>query len=1166
MDPVVSWRGALAALLAAFVVVGTGVAGVVGVAGVASADQAGATLYVDDGTAAEGDEFCAPGSANATNTTRYQEIQTAVLNASEGDTIRVCDGNYSTFVVNERLTVVGAGGVVDLEGASNPGVFIDIDANGAVIRGLPIRNAGVGVFARGATDVTVSDASFEGIDGPAVELSGTEGTTLRNVTVDESAVGVRVEDSPGVSVESSTFRNLTGRAVDLEDADGATVSGLNATDVSVGVSVGSSADVTVADSTFERVGESAVTVRNSGDATVGGLDVTNGSTGVEVLAAGGDEVSDVVVRDVTARNLTDGVRVGVSEGATLSGLALSDLDIAGTDRGVDLSASGDSLLANVTVEGSAVVDSAERGVGVSTLDGIARVRNVVLADLTVEGPGSGEGIGLSAQAGEVRDVTLENSSIASHEVGVFVSNDDAVLRNATAFRNRITNNTIGVGIDESGPRSNTGDVAVRQNLVSDSTDVGVLVGDDTDVDGVRVTRNVIRGNGFGVRNEGNGVLAAWLNYWGADSGPSTASGVVDPVTGTSVDGDGDAVSSAVRFDPWLGKGACPAPGVRSVVDGPFELYEVSIGLGELQSFCAWDLAPVSLRPDPGDAATNVGNLNVSYELEGTDGPVPGDRRNVTIYEAGEPFDLQFGAGATDTSAFADNETQLIVLRDPGSTAPSFEVGFDHRDGETVLRSDAESATARPDWGTLDGDGQVSGSFDPPTAGTYTFVLVGSGFGSGVENGTSSSTVRVDGGVTVLGFETVAVRSTGAGAAVNDTNASDAGLPAGSDVPLELASNLGSGSTEHAVLLYDESRFRNATMTVRVDATAADVLAGEFDPEGDVAVESSVSALNGFYRAAVGFSALGVDVPVTDDSGRVDPSPVLGLGTRLYDTAGASRTAASGATPLNGSVIVRTSSDSSTTVEAETFRNFSTGTYRYVYLARQGRATSSDTGTVELTEPVETPTPTATPEDDDDDDGGGGGGGGGGGQVGGIPGEVEVEATELLNETVTTEEPVVVRFDLFNPDPAGGPIDLSIEADGETIAEDSVRVPASSRRTVFLRTTIGTPGTYELTAENRSLGSLTVTGAATATPVPTETGTPTRTPSPTDTETDPPTATPAGDEAMGPAPGESVESPAGGPAPATRTETVVALGMALLLLYGVGVAVYVLRDNPPSRFG
>ncbi|MFC6939447.1 right-handed parallel beta-helix repeat-containing protein [Salinirubellus sp. GCM10025818] len=1160
MDTVASWRGVLAALLAAFVVVGTGAAGVVGVAGVASAGQAGTTLYVDDGSAAEGDEFCAPGSANAT---RYQEIQTAVVNASEGDTVRVCDGTYSAFVVNEQLTVVGAGGVVDLEGAPGPAVFVEVDANGAVVRGLPVRNAGVGVFARGATDVTVADASFEGIDERAVELSGTEGTTLRNITVNESAVGVRVEDSPGVSVESSTFRNLTGRAVDLEDADGATVSGLSATDVSAGVSVQSSADVTVADSTFERVGESAVTLRNSGDATISGLDVTNGSTGVEVLAAGGEEVPDVALRDVTVRNLTDGLRAGVSEGATLSGLALSDLDVAGTDRGVDLSASGSgSVLANVTVEGSTVVDSAERGVGVSTLDGTARVRSVVLEGLTVEGPGSGEGVSVSAQAGEIRDVTLENSSVASHEVGVSVSNDDAVLSNATAFRNRITDNTVGVEIDEGSPRSNTEDVAVRQNLVSDSTDEGVLVGDDTDVDGVRVTRNVIRGNGFGVRNEGDGVLAAWLNYWGVDSGPSTPTGVADPVTDTSADGDGDAVSSAVRFDPWLGKGTCPAPGVRSVVDGPFELYEVSIGLGELQSFCAWDLAPLSLRPDPADAATNVGNLNVSYELEGTDGPVPGDRRNVTIYEAGESFDLQFGAGSTDTGAFAGNEMQLIVLRDPGSAAPSFEFGFDHREGETILRSDAESAEVRTDWGTLDGDGQVSESFEPPAAGTYTFVLVEREFGSGLEEGTPREEVRVDGGVTVLGFETVAVRSTGADAAVNDTNASDAGLPAGSDVPLELSSNLGSSSTEHAVLLYDESRFRNASMTVSVDATAADVLAGEFDPEGDVTVRSSVEDLNGFYRAAVGFSALGVDVPVTDDSGRVDPSPVLGLGTRLYDTTGASRTTASGATLLNGSVIVRTSSDSSTAIEAETFRNFSTGTYRYVYLARQGRATSSDTGTVELTEPAETPTPTATPEDDDDDDGGGGGGG----QVGGIPGEVEVEATELLNGTVTTEEPVVVRFDLFNPDPAGGPIDLSIEADGETVAEDTVRVPASSRRTVFLRTTIGTPGTYELTAANRSLGSLTVTEAATATPVPTETGTPTPTPSPANPGTAPATATPAGDEAMGSDPGESVEAPAGGPGPATETETVVALGMALLLLYGVGVAVYVLRENPPSRLG
>jgi hypothetical protein len=146
----------------------------------------------------------------------------------------------------------------------------------------------------------------------------------------------------------------------------------------------------------------------------------------------------------------------------------------------------------------------------------------------------------------------------------------------------------------------------------------------------------------------------------------------------------------------------------------------------------------------------------------------------------------------------------------------------------------------------------------------------------------------------------------------------------------------------------------------------------------------------------------------------------------------------------------------------------------------------------------TPTPTVTPGSG----GGGDGGGGGGGQSGeGDDGEVTVEGTELLNGTVSTAEPVVVRVDLANFDPARGEATLRLTTDGTVLAERTVSVGASSERTVYLRAVLDTAGTYPLSLNGDSLGSLTVTAAPTESPTdaaaPTETPTPTRSPTPTD---------------------------------------------------------------------
>jgi hypothetical protein len=159
------------------------------------------------------------------------------------------------------------------------------------------------------------------------------------------------------------------------------------------------------------------------------------------------------------------------------------------------------------------------------------------------------------------------------------------------------------------------------------------------------------------------------------------------------------------------------------------------------------------------------------------------------------------------------------------------------------------------------------------------------------------------------------------------------------------------------------------------------------------------------------------------------------------------------------------------------------------------------------------TVTVTVSNESTDGGGedGDSGAGGGGQPGSAPGgEVDITDSALLNGTATTDTAVVAQVDLANYDPTRGTISLTLRADGAVVTERSLSVRASNERTVFLRHEFDRTGTYELSLNGDSLGTVTVTEAET--PTPTSTATPSPTPG---TGTATATPTEASDEAATP---------------------------------------------------
>ena len=821
-------------------------------------------------------------------------------------------------------------------------------------------------------------------------------------------------------------------------------------------------------------------------------------------------------------------------------------------------AEGTVTLVGETLQSGATAITVGSGADGTVVDGFAvtgfgEVTNVSAGDTVVRdlvANDSDTGVVVSASgAATVSNVTVRNVTLDNTTTGVRLSaSGDGELSDVNVFRNLVNGSATGVSVD-GGSSVPLEAVGIRQNLVANASSAGVRTTSGTDTTGVRVTRNFFQDNDpYAVENADTSTnLTAWLNHWGDDSGPGSvdpANPVADPETGTLADGDGDNVSENVRFDPWLGKGACVDPQLANVTDRTVTIFEEEVGLSGLQPTCVWDRAALPLRADDDDAATSVRNLNVILRTDR--GDVPANRQRLSVYQRGKSFTLEYGpTTGADTSRFAGNETQLLVVRGD-EAATNFEVGLDNSTGEGRLDVDAASVEVI-DTSAIDAEGELNVSFEPASAGDYTFVLVTNDFGPGVSVG-DSGTVRVDGGISVVGVESVPVQNANASGSTVDSS-----YPAGSNVTFQLDSNLDDATTNHSVLLYKEPTFTDQRVTVEVDGDLSAVLTGDLSST-EVTIERSIRSLNGFIRAEVGLSALGFEVESQSRSGRIDAGPFIDVALSEFGVEDVNDTVTSDAVVLNGSIVVVQSGDSDTDVDVETFGNFSTGTYRWVYVAQQGSEVSSDDGTVELTTPTPTPTPspgpgvtpTAAP---------GGGGGGGGGQPGAGPGgEVEIEDAVLLNDTVEAGQPVVVRVNLSNFDPASGRITLNMTANGEVVTTRRPSVGASSRRTVFVRNRFPEAGTYTIGLNGEELGTVTVTAAPTETPV--ETPTPTRTPTPvadgTPTEPSEVTESPEGTPPVtgSPTPGQ------GPPAP-TGTEFVITFALVLGLLAAVGVVVYVL---------
>jgi nitrous oxidase accessory protein NosD len=159
--------------------------------------------------------------------------------------------------------------------------------------------------------------------------------------------------------------------------------------------------------------------------------------------------------------------------------------------------------------------------------------------------------------------TLRNNEVVNAEFGITGYLKDSLIEGnlirdfATGgvgisgqfLNTEIKNNTVtgyvkgaGMSFESHYGRPLSENVNVESNNFTGNSFGIYLFETQTTLTGITVNfNNIVDNSWFGVRNDGNATLDATRNWWGDNNGPSHAG-----------PGTGDAVSSNVDFEPWLG--------------------------------------------------------------------------------------------------------------------------------------------------------------------------------------------------------------------------------------------------------------------------------------------------------------------------------------------------------------------------------------------------------------------------------------------------------------------------------------------------------------------------------------------------------------------------------------------------------------------------------------
>lgn len=362
------------------------------------------------------------------------------------------------------------------------------------------------------------------------------------------------------------------------------------------------------------------------------------------------------------------------------------------------------------------------------------------------------------------------------------------------------------------------------------------------------------------------------------------------------------------------------------------------------SIDVWERAALPFRASTDAAVRTVTNpsLAIKYTPEST-GEIPANKDKTAVYSTNTkvPLSLSSVTGA-GTENFANDEAQLVI----GRLEPN--ASMDFSDAETPANLSeatdlltAENANTNASWevkdaGEIGSEGNLTTSFTPEKSGGYVVFLAtnqSEGF-SADDNGN----LAVSGDVTIVGADTVLVEKGTA-----SVNPSTEYIQPGESVNYEVSTPSGD-SQNHSVILYDEATWTKSEFVLRVNKSINDDL-----DEGDLRLKHSIKEVNGVatfdgpvtllgttfndgsYSGAIGSQSI-LDFIVEEANDRTSGSTLSEIDTKP------------GSTVLHASAAGKNETDSPT-VTIETYDNWSTDQYRWVYVGGEGSEVYTYTDTI-----------------------------------------------------------------------------------------------------------------------------------------------------------------------------------------------------------------------------
>lgn len=166
-------------------------------------------------------------SASTTTVTDGDDLQDAVDNAADGDTIEVKAGTYDGIDVSKNISLIGVDGpaATTIDGGSDNAILLTghtEELSGIAVEGFTLRSSG------GAGLIAFSDGSTD---------FDTEDLSVANVVVDEPLFGIYLFDAKGVEIMDSEIRGVENGGVAMAGVEDVSITQNDISDNGTGVSL-----------------------------------------------------------------------------------------------------------------------------------------------------------------------------------------------------------------------------------------------------------------------------------------------------------------------------------------------------------------------------------------------------------------------------------------------------------------------------------------------------------------------------------------------------------------------------------------------------------------------------------------------------------------------------------------------------------------------------------------------------------------------------------------------------------------------------------------------------------------------------------------------------------------------------------------------------------------